>query len=148
MKPYPDPTLPPFLIVDDSEDDIFLLRHRLREGGITNPILNFSSPADALALLHSVKFGGNLPAIIFTDIRMPVDCGFTFLSAIRAQPGWRAIRLVVVTSSSDSADLERAIECGANGYVVKFPPSDILAEFVHHGPWLSAARQAPVLVGT
>lgn len=146
MKPYPDPTLPPFLIVDDSDDDVFTLRQRLRDGGITNPILNFSATADALSYVQSAEGPAQLPAIIFIDIRMPVDCGFEFLAAVRARPDWQAIRLVVVTSSSDSADLEHALDCGANGYVVKFPPSDLLTEFVQHGPWFTTAGRISTLV--
>src|SRR5881394_667861 len=109
MSPrYPDPSLPPFIIVDDSDDDVFLLRHRLRDGGITNPIHAFASAADALAFLHSC--GEQLPAMVFTDIRIPVTSCFALISSIRENPEWNRIRIVVVSSSNCIDDLERAIE--------------------------------------
>jgi CheY-like chemotaxis protein len=143
---YPDTSLPPIFIVDDCEDDVFLLRHRLREGGITNPILTFSSPADALAFLRPVRRRQDLPSIIFTDIRMPVSSGFALISAVRENPEWEGIRLVVVTASNHTIDMERALELGANGYLIKSPPAEILADFVRNGPWLVMPRQAPAAV--
>ncbi|HUR58551.1 MAG TPA: response regulator [Opitutaceae bacterium] len=133
-KTYPDPRLAPLVIVDDSDDDVFLLRHRLREGGITHPIHAFGSPTEALAFLGGLH---QLPEIVFTDIRMPVGCGFALIAAIRENPAWDAIRIAVVSMSNEAADFERAIALGANGYLLKFPPADLLAEFVHSGPWIS-----------
>jgi CheY-like chemotaxis protein len=143
MNPcYPDSSLPPLVIVDDSDDDVFLLRHRLREGGITNPIRAFGSTSEALDFLHSCHGQDELPAIVFTDIRIPVASGFTLISAIRDHSEWRGIRIVVITSSNCPTDLEQALECGANGYLIKFPPSDTLVDFVRNGPWISVPRPA------
>jgi CheY-like chemotaxis protein len=137
---YPDPTLSPFVIVDDFEDDIFLLRHRLREGGITNPIRAFTSPAEAMRFIREARAPNELPAIVFTDIRMPVDGGLAFIAAIRENRDWDNVRIVVVTASNERADLERALEHGANGYLLKFPTADILAEFVRYGPWFATPK--------
>jgi CheY-like chemotaxis protein len=143
---YPNPNLPPYVIVDDCDDDTFLLRHRLREGGVTNPIHAFGSPAAALAFLRSVRNRHELPAILFTDIRMPVDCGLALISAIREHREWDGIRIAVMTTSNDPVDLQRALENGANAYLIKFPPSDILSEFVRNGPWISSPRPVHALV--
>src|SRR4051812_2914982 len=140
---YPDWSLRPIAIVDDCDDDVFLLRNRLREGGISNPIMAFSSAADALFFLRSCSEPAALPEIMFTDIRMPVDSGFALISLIRDNPEWSAIRLVVISSSNSPADLEHSLACGANGYLIKFPPSDILAEFIREGPWISIPHAAP-----
>jgi CheY-like chemotaxis protein len=140
MKPYPDPSLSPLLIVDDSDDDIFLLRHRLREGGVTHPILAFNSPAEALACLRSVRSSAELPSIIFADIRMPAGCGFALIAAIRENAAWDKVRIAVVSTSNEMRDLERALELGANAYLLKFPRAETLADFVAHGPWISHSR--------
>jgi CheY-like chemotaxis protein len=143
---YPDTTLPPVLIVDDCEDDVFLLRLRLREGGITNPILAFSSAAEALAHLKSDAAQRELPAMIFTDIRMPIDSGFALLGALRDNSAWDEVRVVVITSSNETTDLVRALELGASGYLIKFPPADILGDFVRNGPWFATPPRSAVLV--
>lgn len=138
---FPDPKLPSILVVDDCDDDAFLLRHRLREGGIVNPILSFNTPADALSHL---KFGtrhGPAPGLMFVDIRMPADCGFELIAKIREEAQWERLRIVILTSSSDAADMERALAVRADGYLIKFPPPEILATFVAEGPWFAVPRR-------
>lgn len=139
---FPDVTRPPIVIVDDCEDDVFLLRHRLREGGITNPIHTFATSADALAYLRGREPGCELPELLFTDILMPQGCGLELIAAIRENPAWSAMRIAVATASNRPTDLEHAIELGADGYLLKFPPSDLLAEFVRNGPWFAPTRLA------
>jgi CheY-like chemotaxis protein len=142
---FPDPTLPPFVIVDDCEDDVFLLRHRLREGGITNPIRTFSAPADALAFLRSAAQRDQLPELLFTDIKMPQGCGLDLIASIRETPIWDSMRIAVATASNRPTDLERALALGVDGYLIKFPPSDLLTEFVRNGPWFAAPRRTPAM---
>ena len=139
---FPDPKLPPVIIVDDFEDDVFLLRHRLREGGITNPIVTFDGPTKALSYLVAARERDESPALLFTDIKMPDGCGFELIAEIRRSPFWDAMKIAAVTASNHPADLERALEAGANGYLIKFPPSDLLAEFVRNGPWFALPRTA------
>jgi CheY-like chemotaxis protein len=142
MSPnFPDLSLPPILLVDDCEDDIFLLRHRLRAGGICNPIQACTSAAAALEYLDLLPANAARPGLLFTDIRMGETDGFEFVGVLRSQPRWDDLKIVVVTCSSNPADLERALDLRVSGYLIKFPPPDILAEFVQHGPWLEVARR-------
>ena len=139
---FPEPNLPPLVIVDDCDDDIFLLRHGLREGGIANPIVTFSSPGEASAYLGVMRMRGAKPAYVFTDIRLSGDQGFEFIEHLREKPDWDGVRIVVITSSNDPADLERAIRLRVDGYLIKFPPPEMLAEFVNHGPWFAVPKRA------
>jgi CheY-like chemotaxis protein len=142
---FPDYSLPHFVIVDDCDDDTFLLRHRLREGGLTNPILSFHTPDEALSYLHAATAIGKKPAFIFTDIKMPAGCGLEFISRIRENPEWDEIRVVVITSSNQPADLQAALARRVDGYLIKFPVAEILSEFVQHGPWFPIARREAML---
>jgi CheY-like chemotaxis protein len=142
---FPDPHLAPIMMVDDCEDDIFLLRYRLREGGIANPIITFDSPAGALEYIRFLPSDATKPGLVFTDIRMPEPGGFTLISRLREDPEWDSVRIVVVTSSNQPRDLQCALELGVNGYLIKFPPSDLLAEFVKAGPWFSVPRRTMAL---
>lgn len=146
MKPnFPDLTLPPLAIVDDCDDDVFLLRHGLRTGGVTNPLVTFNSPKDALAYLCCAARTSPRPALLFTDIKMPVADGFDFIGRIRAEREWDDMRIVVVTSSNQPADLQRALSLRVDGYLIKFPPPYILTEFVTHGPWFAVPRRVEAL---
>ena len=142
---FPDLRLPPIFIVDDCEDDVFLLRHRLREGGIANPIATFDSPTEALAHLHFLPAEHPKPFLVFTDIRMPHESGFELLARIREEPQWDTIKVAVMSASNHPADLERALELGVAGYLIKFPPADLLAEFVTHGPWFAVSARTKSL---
>jgi CheY-like chemotaxis protein len=142
---FPDFNLPPLVIVDDCEDDIFLLRHRLRDGGITNPVEAFESPAAALAYLRSATITGHRPALVFSDIKMPDGGGFELIRKIREEPEWDDMKVVVITSSNDPKDLERALRLRIDGYLIKFPSSELLAEFLQHGPWFALPRRAKAL---
>jgi CheY-like chemotaxis protein len=143
----PDPALPPIVIVDDSEDDIFLLRHRLRQGGITHPVVAFNSAPAALAYLSDWSSANLRPALFFTDIRMPEGCGLELIAWIRSDPEWDEMRVVVVTSSNHPDDLARALALRVDGYLIKFPPPDLLAEFVAHGPWFAIPGRESVHIG-
>jgi CheY-like chemotaxis protein len=138
---FPDPTLPPILIVDDCDDDAFLLRHRLRDARIVNPIVSFHTPVDALNHLRFGTHSEPAPSLLFVDVRMPGDSGFELIARIRDEPQWEQLRIVVITSSSDSADMERALALRADGYLIKFPPSEVLANFVAEGPWFALPRR-------
>jgi CheY-like chemotaxis protein len=134
---FPDSSLPPLVIVDDCDDDVFLLRCRLREGGITNPIVTFGCAQEAIGYLNVMRLRGAKPGLVFVEIKMPGSEGFDLLAHLREIPEWEDVRLVVITPSNDPADLERALALRVDGYVIKFPPAELLAEFVRHGPWFT-----------
>ncbi len=143
MKPhYPDFSLPPIVIVDDCDDDVFLLRHRLRDGGITNPIVSFQTAAAALSYLDDAAAVHLRPQLVCTDVRMPGESGFELIRKIRADARWDDVKVVVVSYSNHPDDLQRALALRADGYLIKFPPSDLLAEFVRQGPWFALPRTA------
>ena len=135
---FPDLSLPPIVIVDDSQDDAFLLRYRLRLGGIANPVTSFESASAALAYFRSPMALKAQPEFLFTDIKTP---GATDLIAdVRDRIEWDQLKVVVTTYSNDPADLQHALELRVNGYLLKFPAPENLAEFVLHGPWFSIPR--------
>ena len=138
---FPDLNLPPLAIVDDCQDDAFMLRYRLRQGGIANPVNSFERPTDALGFLASSYVIGTLPHLIFVDIKM--SGGFKLVADIRNDHRFEEAKVIAVTYSNNPSDLKRSLELGVDGYILKFPDPDILAEFVAHGPWFAAARHAP-----
>jgi len=60
-----------------------------------------------------------LPELILLDINMPRLSGFDVLAWLRKQPQLVTIPTVVVSSSEQQSDINRAYELGANAYVVK-----------------------------
>lgn len=136
---FPDPLLPPILVVDDSQDDAFDLRYRLRAGQISNPVRWFDSVAASGPYLRSAQLVQTPPELLFIDIRMPGAADF--IATLRQQPEFDPMKIVILTYSNDPADLQHAFELRIDGYLLKFPPADDLADFVRHGPWFAVARR-------
>jgi CheY-like chemotaxis protein len=59
------------------------------------------------------------------DLKLPGVTGFDVLAWLRAQPGLRRLPVVVLTSSSQDEDVQRAYDLGVNSYLVK--PSGLKA---------------------
>ena len=62
---------------------------------------------------------GWVPDLCCVDWNMPVMDGLQFVSAVRANPAWRALTLMMVTSESEQGQIVRALAAGAHEYVIK-----------------------------
>jgi CheY-like chemotaxis protein len=138
---FPDLSLPPTLIVDDCDDDVFVLRRRLREGGMSNPIITFASSGSALDFLSRRRPPELAPAWVFTEIKMERGDGFMLIDRLRANVRWKNLRIVIVTASNHALDVERALDARVDGYLVKFPSSDLLTEFMIKGPRFAVPKR-------
>jgi two-component system chemotaxis sensor kinase CheA len=57
--------------------------------------------------------------LVLTDIDMPVLDGFALTEAIRADPAYASLPVIVVTALGDETDRRRGLEVGADAYMVK-----------------------------
>jgi two-component system chemotaxis sensor kinase CheA len=57
--------------------------------------------------------------LVLTDLEMPNLDGFGLTAAIRSDPRWANIPVLLVTSRSGEEDRRRGLEAGADGYIVK-----------------------------
>jgi len=83
------------------------------------------------------------PKLILLDLKLPRMDGFEVITWIRKQEGIRAIPVVVLTSSSQLRDVNRAYELGANSFFVKefdFQNSVDLTRLLERY-WLQKARK-------
>ncbi len=112
------------LLVEDREDDILLVRKSFENGGVSNPIQSVRSGEEAIAYLSGEGKYANraeypLPALVLLDLKMPGMDGFDVLTWIRQQEGLRGLPVVVLTSSTEMSDVNRAYRLGANSFFVK-----------------------------
>lgn len=89
--------------------------------------------AEALALVPRLT-----PDVVLMDLRMPVMDGADATSRIVAQPD--APQVLVLTTYDTDADIVRAVEAGARGYLLKDAPTAVLADAIRR-----AARGETVL---
>ena len=105
------------LLVDDSDDDIFLVREAFRESGVAHRIDAISDGEKALDFLRDNV--DNRPDVVLLDINMPRFSGFDVLEWVQSDPELREIPVVMLTTSEQPEDVRRATEGGAREYYRK-----------------------------
>lgn len=123
------------LLVEDNEDDVFLMERALKRAGIGNPLKIVHDGEAAISYLSGAGVFQNriefpLPFIVFLDLKLPYLNGFEVLSWIRSQKGLENLIVVVMTSSAEKRDHDRAYALGARSYLVKPPTAEMLLELV------------------
>ena len=113
-----------FLLVEDAETDAILIRRAFQKGNIVNPLQVVTNGSDAIAYLKGEGIFANraeypLPELILLDLKLPGLDGFDVLRWIRQQPAFKALRVVVLTSSDRIQDVNLAYQLGANSFLVK-----------------------------
>ena len=120
------------LLVEDDENDVFFMQQAVQRAGVLNPIRVASDGQQAIDYFQGVgKFANReefpLPCLVLLDLKLPRVMGLDVLKWIRQQPEVAAI-VVILSSSSEEADIATAYRLGANGYLVKPPDMNKLDE--------------------
>jgi len=107
--------------VDDDKTFNFLHARMLEISGISDQIRTTLNGVQALELLKKSSLEENLPDVILLDLSMPVMDGFGFLEAFKNAdiPDKDSISIIVVTSSSDNRDRNKAKELGIERFLTK-----------------------------
>jgi two-component system chemotaxis response regulator CheY len=111
------------LVVDDSRPIRMIMRRILNSNGLA--VVEADNGAVALEVLRQ---GETLPAVALVDWNMPVLDGLELITAVRAEPLWRDITLMMVTTEGEEAQIVRALAAGAHEYVVKPFTPEIIAD--------------------
>src|SRR3989442_13949530 len=137
------------LLADDDDNFVTLMRLAFERGGLTNPLHSVRDGAEAIRYLKGEgKFSERnewpLPTLLLLDLKMPLEDGFGVLSWMRSEPGLKRLPVVILSSSDESRDIERAYDLGANSYAVKPGGLEDLLEFLRRleAWWLHVNRSA------
>src|SRR5690349_5536826 len=109
-KTTPNPRL---LIVDDSDDDVFLLTRALRKNGLAHSIDCAANGAQGIKYLEAHLSYPDLPSMVLLDLKMPLVDGHQVLAWIRTQPGLSKLPVYVLSSSQLDIDMAAAKQSGA-----------------------------------
>src|SRR5690348_7692554 len=90
------------LLVEDNEDDVFLMERALEAARIANPLLVAEDGQGGINYLSGEgKFSDRakypIPALIFLDLKLPVKKGLEVLAWIREKSEFEAIVVIVLT---------------------------------------------------
>ncbi len=115
------------LIVDDMPAMRSILRDMLpADWGVE--VLDFEDADSAWAYLQSTR--GQEPSLLLLDVVLPGMSGLDLVRAIRSQPEFSGIRILMVTSEGRLDHVDEAMRCGADGYLVKPFQQSRLLEWV------------------
>ena len=102
-----------FLIVDDFSTMRRIVRGLLKESGYGNA----EEAEDGVVALHKLR--NDSYGFVVSDINMPNMNGFELLNAIKADAQLKHLPVLMVTAEARKADIVRAAQEGAAGYIVK-----------------------------
>lgn len=112
------------LLVDDSDNDLSLLRNAFRAANFQAALRMVSNGEEAISYLQG---GGEyadrsqfpMPTVMLLDLKMPMKDGFEVLTWVREQPILRRLSVIILTASARTEDVTQAFDLGANSYLVK-----------------------------
>lgn len=108
------------MVVDDCKTTRKLLGHYLKSRGYQ--VVFAENGLDALE-----KLGADSVNMIITDMNMPYMDGMELIKTLRSDSTWSEIPILMVTTENDGIEKERALELGANGYIVKPVSGEVIA---------------------
>jgi len=127
---------PAILHVEDDPNDVLLIDLAFRKAGLFPSLQVVNDGEGAIDYLaghgsYSDRAVFPFPELILLDLKLPRRSGFEVLSWLRDREEMRRLPVVVLTSSNQPADVNRAYDLRANSYLVKPSGLGELTEMVH-----------------
>ncbi|XAZ82102.1 response regulator (plasmid) [Fibrella sp. ES10-3-2-2] len=135
MQATTDQNRPHIYLVDDDEDDQFLVQRLIRQH---RPAATVEVLGDGEALIQALACAQALPALVLLDLNMPRMSGLEALSCIRANRIYDALPIVILTTSESDQDRQQALALQATDYLIKpatYRQADQLVSAITHH-WL------------
>jgi two-component system chemotaxis response regulator CheY len=101
------------LVIDDSRTVRLIIGKILREVGI-----DVVEAADGREALERMTEHPDVE-LVLVDWNMPGMNGLEYLRAVRSQPDYNQLRIMMVTSETEQDQVLRALDAGANEYLMK-----------------------------
>lgn len=112
------------LLVEDNPSDVALFLRAFGRGRVPHAVVVAADGQEALDRLHGPETGpvsdpSEFPDLILLDLKLPKVDGLEVLRRVRQNPRTRRIPVVILSSSTEYADLSAGYDLGANGYIRK-----------------------------
>jgi CheY-like chemotaxis protein len=116
------------LLAEDDEDDLWLMQQALKKAQLPSAPMVVRNGAEAINYLAGRGIYADrslypFPFVMLLDLKMPLKDGFEVLEWWQNQPKRPHLTIIVLTSSANRADIERAYSLGATSYLCK--PSEL-----------------------
>ncbi len=123
------------LLVEDDSNDILFIQRAFRRSKLENLIQVVRDGDQAFAYLSGEGDYANrnvypLPSMILLDLKLPRRSGLEVLEWLKNQPVLKRIPVVILTSSKENIDVDRAYDIGVNSYLLKPVSYNALNEMI------------------
>ena len=117
----------PILLAEDRPDDVFLMERALQKVRSRHPLRVVADGQKAIEYLsgegdYSDRVAFPFPGLVILDLKMPGVGGFEVVEWMRKNPRTRLTPIIILSTSAQPQDINRAYELGANAYMIK--PAD------------------------
>lgn len=109
----------PIFLVEDNPVDVDLTLRAFARSKLVNHVEVARDGEEAMVWLERWTPGRPLPLVVLLDLKLPRIDGLEVLRRYKAHERFRAVPVVVLTSSAEDRDIELAYQYGANSYIVK-----------------------------
>ncbi len=100
------------LVVEDEPNIVDSLSFLMKQAGFAVQVARDGDTA--LRVLES-----QVPDLILLDVMLPRRDGFDVCRAIRANPAWSQVKVIMLTARGRDLDRRKGLEIGADDYVTK-----------------------------
>ncbi|MBK7983994.1 MAG: response regulator [Candidatus Competibacteraceae bacterium] len=100
------------LVVDDEPNIVLSLEFLMKQAGF-----QVRTASDGEAALTAVA--AETPDLVLLDVMMPRKNGYEVCQAIRANPDWKAVRIIMLTAKGREVEREKGMALGADDYITK-----------------------------
>jgi two-component system, chemotaxis family, response regulator Rcp1 len=109
------------VLVEDNPADAQMLRTALEQTGISIEIVTLADGAEAMEYFSDANADDVLAKcdLVLLDLNLPRVTGFELLQHIKTNTEFKRIPVIVLSGSTDSSEIERCYQLGANSYICK-----------------------------
>src|ERR1044071_3636312 len=136
----------PILAAEDEETERFILNVAFERANLPCALITVCDGQECLDYLaglapYADRAAHPLPVLLLLDLKMPRLDGFEVLAWLATRTDFKDLPVVVLSSSSDDSDIQKARQLGARDYFIK---PHALSDWVKilrglESRWLSAA---------
>ncbi|HHW75652.1 MAG TPA: response regulator [Xanthomonadaceae bacterium] len=100
------------LVVDDEPNIVLSLEFLMKQAGF-----QVRTASDGEAALAAIAT--ETPDLVLLDVMMPRKNGYEVCQAIRANPDWKGVRIIMLTAKGREVEREKGLALGADDYITK-----------------------------
>jgi CheY-like chemotaxis protein len=134
------------LLVDNNDDDVYIIARCLKQRGVQNPIRVMSTALEAHELLTQLdRLAHPFPRLVLLSLDLPLNGSWEFLSWMREKGLFRKTIVVTMSVQDRNGVVQRAFNLGANAFYLKTVDLLQLAETLANLEFLDNVRRGKVV---